>query len=53
MTGSDPLLDIAASLADGTAVDWSSAAQSLESDEDRRLLAELRFIGDVAGVTRW
>ena len=44
MAGDEPLLDVAAALADGTAVDWESAAQSTTDDEDRRLLAELRFI---------
>jgi eukaryotic-like serine/threonine-protein kinase len=39
-----PLLDVAAALADGTPVDWESADHSLLSDEDRQLLAELRFI---------
>jgi TolB-like protein len=45
----DPLLDVAVALVDGAAVDWESAAQAITTDEDRRLLAELRFI---AGVTR-
>jgi serine/threonine protein kinase/Flp pilus assembly protein TadD len=45
---SPALLDVAAALADGTPVDWDSAAQSASSDEDRRLLAELRFIAHVA-----
>jgi serine/threonine-protein kinase len=45
---SPALLDVAAALADGTSVDWDSAAQSASSDEDRRLLAELRFIAHVA-----
>ena len=44
----DPLLDVAAALADGTAVDWESAARSINTEEDRRLLAELRFIGGIA-----
>jgi serine/threonine-protein kinase len=43
-----PLLDVAAALADGTVVDWESAARSLTSDDDRRLLTELRFIEDLA-----
>jgi TolB-like protein/tRNA A-37 threonylcarbamoyl transferase component Bud32 len=45
---SPALLDVAAALADGTPVDWDSAAQSATSDEDRRLLAELRFIAQIA-----
>ena len=52
MASSEPLLDVAAALADGTAVDWASAAQCITNDDDRRLLAELRFIGDMARVTR-
>jgi TolB-like protein/tRNA A-37 threonylcarbamoyl transferase component Bud32/Flp pilus assembly protein TadD len=45
----EPLLDVAAALADGTTIDWESACQGATSDEDRRLLAELRFI---AGMVR-
>jgi TolB-like protein/cytochrome c-type biogenesis protein CcmH/NrfG len=45
---SPALLDVAAALADGTPVDWDSAAQSATSEEDRRLLAELRFIAHIA-----
>jgi eukaryotic-like serine/threonine-protein kinase len=55
--GEEPLLDVAAALADGTAVDWDSAGKSISTEEDRRLLAELRFIaglvrgpGDSSGV---
>jgi TolB-like protein/tRNA A-37 threonylcarbamoyl transferase component Bud32 len=44
----EPLLNVAADLADGKNVDWDSAAQSITDDEDRRLLAELRFIASVA-----
>jgi hypothetical protein len=35
--------------ADGTPVDWESAANAVTTDEDRRLLEELRFI---AGMVR-
>lgn len=49
MATNEPLLDVAAALADGTPVDWGSAAHSITSEEDRRLLAELRFI---AGMVR-
>ena len=51
MATNEPLLDVAAALADGTAVDWESAAQSITSDEDRRLLAELRFIAGMVRAT--
>jgi eukaryotic-like serine/threonine-protein kinase len=47
----EPLLDVAAALADGKAVDWEAAAHSITSDEDRRLLAALRFIAGVARST--
>ena len=49
MTNSPELIEVAAALADGTPVDWDSAAQSATSDEDRRLLAELRFIARLVG----
>ena len=52
MDDSRPLLDVAASLADGTAVDWDSAARSLDNDEDRLLLAELRFIAEMTSLSR-
>ncbi len=52
MATDEPLLDVAAALADGTDVDWESAAQSITSDDDRRLLAELRFIAGVASHTQ-
>lgn len=48
MIDSPALLDVAAALADGTPVDWDSAARSAPSEEDRRLLAELRFIERIA-----
>jgi eukaryotic-like serine/threonine-protein kinase len=49
MADNSPLFDVAAALADGTPVDWDAAAQSIGTDEERRVLAELRFI---AGVVR-
>ena len=51
MASEEPLLAVAAALADGTAVDWESAAEVLTDDEDRRLLAELRFIAGMAHST--
>ena len=51
MASEGPLLDVAAALADGTIVDWESAAQAMDNDEDRRLLAELRFIAGMARRT--
>jgi hypothetical protein len=47
VTGNDPLLDVAVALADGTAVDWMSAAESAGSDNERRLIQELQFIAGV------
>ena len=54
MIDSPALLDAAAALADGAAVDWDSAAQSATSEEERCLLAELRFVEHIArlGVDR-
>ena len=49
MTDNSPLLNVAAALADGTPVDWDAAAQSISTDDERRVLAGLRFI---AGVVR-
>src|SRR5262245_44486798 len=49
MIDSPELLEVAAAVADGKPVDWDSAAQSITSEEDRRLLAELRFITHLVG----
>ena len=46
------LLDVAVALSDGAPVDWDSAARSVTSEDDRGLLAELRFIADMARLTR-
>jgi serine/threonine-protein kinase len=51
VTDNDPLLDVAAALADGTPVDWDSAAGCVTSDDDRKLLAELRFISGLVRLT--
>jgi serine/threonine protein kinase len=48
----EPLLDVAVALSDGAPVDWDSAARSVTSEDDRGLLAELRFIADMARLTR-
>jgi serine/threonine protein kinase len=42
------LLDVATALADGTPIDWDAVVESAASQEDRRLLAELRFIARIA-----
>ena len=52
MGSDEPLLDVAVALSDGAPVDWESAARSVTSEDDRRLLAELRFIADMARPTR-
>lgn len=51
MASDNPLFDVAAALADGKPVDWAAAAQAIASDDDRRLLAELRFIAGIARTT--
>ena len=48
MLNNDQLLDVAVAIADGSPVDWISAASSAGSAEERALLAELRLIADVA-----
>ena len=52
MGSGEPLLDVAVALSDGAPVDWDSAARSVTSEDDRGLLAELRFIADMARLTR-
>ncbi len=47
----DPLIDVAAAVADGTAVDWGSASRTLESD-DRDLLDGLKLIAEIAETRR-
>ena len=46
MAGNESFLDLAAAIVDGTPVDWDSAARVVASEEDRRLLDELRFIAN-------
>ena len=48
MADNNPVLDVAAAVADGAVVDWQLAADSAATDEDRHLLAELRFISELA-----
>jgi serine/threonine protein kinase len=40
------LIDIAGSIADGLPVDWTSVSQTLRSDDERRLLTELKYIAE-------
>ena len=47
-----PILDVAATVADGLAVDWGAASQTLGSEEDRQLLDRLRQIADVTAERR-
>jgi serine/threonine protein kinase len=46
-----PLLDLAASVADGAPVDWP-AAESGAAGDDRRLIRHLRLVADVAELYR-
>ena len=50
MAREEPLLDVAAALADGRTIDWESASQGVTDAEDRRLLEELRFIAVVTSA---
>jgi serine/threonine protein kinase len=46
----DLIFDVAAAVSDGVGVDWVSAEQSATSEEDRRLLGELRFIAEIGAI---
>ena len=48
MSREQPLLDVAAALADGTDVDWEAARRALANDDERRLLEGLRFIAGLS-----
>ena len=48
MTREQPLLDVAAALADGADVDWEAAARAITNDDDRQLLEALRFIAGLS-----
>ena len=47
----EALLGVATAIADRSGVDWESAAQSVTSENERGLLAELRFIAELHRVT--
>ena len=51
MTREQPLLDVAAALADGADVDWEAAARAITNDDDRRLLEALQFIAGLSQRT--
>jgi len=46
----DALLDVAAAVADGTRVDWHSAAETASTAHERQLVDALKFIADVRPV---
>ncbi|MPY89524.1 MAG: protein kinase [Luteitalea sp.] len=48
----DRFLDTAASLADGTPIDWDAAGTGASSEADRRLLRQLRVVAGVADLHR-
>src|ERR1700681_3381859 len=47
MVPDESLLSVAAAVADGVAIDWSSASQTLGSADERSLLDGLKLIADV------
>jgi serine/threonine protein kinase/Tfp pilus assembly protein PilF len=51
LNAEERLVDLAASVADGTSVDWG-AAESNAGDRDRRLMRHLRLVSDVAELYR-
>jgi serine/threonine-protein kinase len=46
------LIDLAARVSDGTHVDWDRAERSAASEEERRIVHQLRLVDGVAGVHR-
>ncbi len=48
MADSKTVLEVAAAVADGTAIDWDTASSALVTEDDRALLAELQFIAGIA-----
>jgi TolB-like protein/tRNA A-37 threonylcarbamoyl transferase component Bud32/Tfp pilus assembly protein PilF len=51
LSAEERLVDLAASVADGTSVDWGTA-ESSAGDRDRRLIRHLRLVSDVAEMYR-
>jgi serine/threonine-protein kinase len=52
MRGESALLDIASSVADGEAIDWSAVAAQAADDHERALIARLRIIASIGDVHR-
>ena len=46
-TGDPRLLDLADSISSGAAVDWEAAERSASSDEERRMLRQLRILAGI------
>jgi hypothetical protein len=46
------LEDAVQSVADGTDIDWAAIAAGLDSDDDRRLLEQLKILARIAEVHR-
>jgi TolB-like protein/tRNA A-37 threonylcarbamoyl transferase component Bud32 len=51
LNAEERLVDLAASVADGTSVDWGTA-EANTGDRDRRLIGHLRLVSDVAELYR-
>jgi Tfp pilus assembly protein PilF/TolB-like protein len=52
MRGESALIDIASSVADGEAVDWSAVAANAADDHERALIARLQIIASIGDVHR-
>ena len=46
------LIDVAESVADGLAVDWASVSQTLRSEHELQLLAQLKYIAEATHPRR-
>ena len=53
MRGESALLQIASSVADGEAIDWSAVAAGAADDHERALIARLQIIASVGRPMRW
>src|SRR6478752_4172564 len=52
MRGDSALLEIASSVADGEAVDWSAAAALATDERERALISRLKIIASIGDVHR-
>ena len=52
MADDSPLIDIASSVAEGSAIDWDKAEQTFRDGSERAIVQELRVLSKMAEVVR-